>query len=209
MSRVTRWWWVRHAPVVGVDGIIYGADDVACDVSDAASFRALAKTLPGEAVWVTSHLTRAVKTAKAIAEAGLAFPEPVVERDLAEQSFGDWQGLSWDQMRELDQTSHDAFWQDPTRARPPGGESFADQIRRTARVIERMTTEHEGRDIVAVAHGGTVRAAVAHALGLAPEQGMAITVGTLSVSVLEHVKGGLLRGRGGAWRVVSINRRVG
>ncbi|MBI3113717.1 MAG: histidine phosphatase family protein [Rhodospirillales bacterium] len=85
----------------------------------------------------------------------------------------------------------------------------ADQIRRTARVIERMTTEHEGRDIVAVAHGGTVRAAVAHALGLAPEQGMAITVGTLSVSVLEHVKGGLLRGRGGAWRVVSINRRVG
>jgi len=67
----------------------------------------------------------------------------------------------------------------------------------------------EGRDIVAVAHGGTVRAAVAHALGLAPEQGMAITVGTLSVSVLEHVKGGLLRGRGGAWRVVGINRRVG
>jgi len=209
MSRVTRWWWVRHAPVVGVDGVIYGSDDVACDVSDVASFRALAGTLPGEAVWVTSHLTRTVRTAKAIAEAGLEVPEPVVERDLAEQNFGDWQGLSWDQMRSLDPLAHDAFWQDPTGARPPGGESFADQIRRTAKVIERMTAVHEGRDIVAIAHGGTIRAAVAHALGLAPEQGMAITVSTLSVSVLEHVKDRLLRGRGGAWRVVGINRRVG
>jgi len=209
MSRVTRWWWVRHAPVISVDGVIYGSDDVACDVSDAASFRALAGTLPGEAVWVTSHLTRTVRTAKAIAEAGLEVPEPVVERDLAEQNFGDWQGLSWDQMRSLDPLAHDAFWQDPTGARPPGGESFADQIRRTAKVIERMTAVHEGRDIVAIAHGGTIRAAVAHALGLAPEQGMAITVSTLSVSVLEHVKDRLLRGRGGAWRVVGINRRVG
>jgi len=209
MSRVTRWWWVRHAPVVGVDGIIYGADDVACDVSDAAGFRLLAGTLPGDAVWVTSHLSRTIKTARAIAEAGLQFPEPMVERDLAEQNFGDWQGKTWDQMREIDPLAHDAFWQDPTRARPPGGESFADQIRRTATVIERITAAHEGGDIVAVAHGGTIRAAVVHALGLAPEQGMAITVGTLSVSVLEHVKDRLLRGRGGAWRVVGINRRAG
>jgi alpha-ribazole phosphatase len=209
MSRVTRWWWVRHAPVVGVDGVIYGSDDVACDLSDTGSFRALAAMLPGEAVWVTSHLSRTVRTAQAIAEAGLEFPAPVVERDFAEQSFGHWQGLTWDQMRALDPAAHDAFWQDPTRARPPGGESFADQIRRTATVIERLTAEHEGRDIVAIAHGGTIRAAVAHALGLAPEQGMAITVSTLSVSVLEHVKDRLLRGRGGAWRVVGLNRRVG
>ncbi len=209
MSQVTRWWWVRHAPVIGVDGVIYGADDVACDVSDRPRFEALARTLPGDAVWMTSHLSRTVKTARAIAEAGLAFPEPMVERDLAEQNFGDWQGKSWAEMRELDPAAHDAFWQDPTRARPPGGESFADQIGRTARVIERMTARHPGRDLVAVAHGGTIRAAVAHALGLAPEQGMALTVSTLSVSVLEHVKDGLLRGRGGQWRVVGVNRQIG
>ena len=209
MSDVTRWWWVRHAPVVGVNGVIYGSDDVACDLSDAPRFQALARTLPGDAVWVTSHLSRAIKTAQAIAEAGLAFPPLAIEQDLAEQNFGEWQGLSWDQMRALDPMAHDAFWRDPTRTRPPGGESFADQIRRTAGVIERMTTEHGGRDIVAVAHGGTIRAALAHALGLRPEQGMAITVSTLSVSVIEHVKGGLLRGRGGAWRVVGVNRPAG
>ena len=26
MSGLTRWWWVRHAPVVGVNGVIYGAE---------------------------------------------------------------------------------------------------------------------------------------------------------------------------------------
>ncbi|HEX9701586.1 MAG TPA: histidine phosphatase family protein [Rhodospirillales bacterium] len=208
MSDVTRWWWVRHAPVVGVDGVIYGSDDVQCDVSHAPSFRALAKVLPGDAVWVTSHLTRAVKTARAIAEAGLQFPAPLVEKDLAEQCFGEWQGKTWNQMREIDPMAHDAFWQDPTRARPPGGESFADQIKRTRAVIGRLTAEHEGRDIVAVTHGGTIRAALAVALDLRPEQGMAIRVSTLSISVLEHVKDGLLRGKGGVWRVVGVNRPV-
>ena len=50
------------------------------------------------------------------------------------------------------------------------------------------------------------RAALAVALELKPEQGMAISFDTLSVSVLEHVEGGLLRGAGGVWRVVGVNR---
>ncbi len=208
MSGLTRWWWVRHAPVVGVNGVIYGSNDVDCDVSDTIQFKALAETLPLGAVWVTSHLTRAKKTARAISEAGLDFPEPAIEEDLGEQNFGDWQGLSWDRMRETDAETYDTFWADPARSRPPGGESFADLIIRTGAVIERLTAEHKGRDIVAVAHGGTIRAALAVALELAPEQGMAIQFDTLSVSVLEHVEGGLLRGAGGQWRVVGVNRLV-
>ena len=210
MSKITRWWWVRHAPVVGVNGVIYGANDVECDVSDEARFKALAEALPEDAVWVTSRLSRAIKTAKAISEAGAAtgldFPEPAIEEDLGEQNFGDWQGLSWDQMKETDAETYDAFWADPARSRPPGGESFTDLIIRTGAVIERLTERHKGRDIVAVAHGGTIRAALAVALELKPEQGMAISFDTLSVSVLEHVEGGLLRGAGGVWRVVGVNR---
>ena len=33
---VTRWWWIRHAPVVGTHGKVYGQMDVDCDVSDVA-----------------------------------------------------------------------------------------------------------------------------------------------------------------------------
>ena len=208
MSDVTRWWWVRHAPVVNGEGMIYGSSDIDCDVSDTAHFKSLAQVLPKDAVWFTSHLTRTKKTAQAIAEAGLDFPEPIVEEDLGEQNFGDWQGLSWNQMMKADPETYNIYWSDPTRNRPPGGESFTDQIARTGVVIDRLGEQHKGRNIVAVAHGGTIRAAMAVALKLEPEQGMAIRVDTLSVSIFENVEDGLLRGKGGVWRVVGVNRVV-
>ena len=208
MSTETRWWWVRHAPVAGVDGVIYGANDVDCDVSDKVRLKALAKALPEGAVWVTSHLSRAIKTAQAVADAGLDFPQPAIEEDLGEQNFGDWQGLSWDEMRKKDMDAYESFWADPTRTRPPGGESFADQIKRTGDVMGRLTIKHQGRDIVAIAHGGTIRAALSIALKLEPEQGMALRIDTLSISVIEHVEGGLLRGAGGVWRVCGVNQSV-
>ena len=153
MSGLTRWWWVRHAPVVNGDGMIYGSSDIECDVSDTAHFKALARVLPSDAVWFTSHLSRTIKTAQAIslagAETGLDFPEPIIEEDLGEQNFGDWQGLSWDKMMEADPETYKVYWSDPTRNRPPGGESFADQIARTGAVIDRLGEQHKGRDIVA------------------------------------------------------------
>ena len=71
-----------------------------------------------------------------------------------------------------------------------------------------MSIEHQGRDIVAVAHGGTIRAARAIALNLEPKQGMALRIDTLSISILEHVEDGLLRGAGGVWRVCGVNQGV-
>lgn len=206
MSTVTRWWFVRHAPVVGVTGKIYGSDDVQCDTSDTAAFRALAGTLPGKGVWLTSHLSRAKLTARSIARAGLVCPEPIIEKHLGEQDFGHWQGSSWTDMEASDPEAYVEFWKEPARRAPPGGESFADLIGRTAGVIDRYTANHPGEDIVAVCHGGTIRAAVAHVLSLTPELGMCFSIDTLSVTRLEYVEGGLLRGKGGMWRVGAINQ---
>lgn len=202
----TRWWLVRHAPVLGVEGKIYGADDVACDVSDEISFRNLAGRLPGDAHWITSHLTRAKLTAQSIRDAGLQAPDPEIDERFGEQSFGDWQGRSWPEMEAADPETYHAFWKDPVRNRTPGGESFADQIARVGAAIEEYSTRHAGRDIVCVSHGGTVRAALAHALGVDPAVGMSIAVHTLSVTVMEHVPDGLLRGKGRTWRIVHVNR---
>ena len=206
MTTVTRWWFVRHAPVVGVTGKIYGSDDVQCDTSDSAAFEFLARTLPGDGIWLTSHLSRAKLTAQSIALAGLAYPDPIVEEGLGEQDFGEWQGSSWNDMEAADPDAYFEFWREPARNAPPGGESFADLIARTAEIINRYTADHAGEDIVAVCHGGTIRAAVAHVLGLTPELGMSFTIDTLSVTRLEHVEGGLLRGKGGVWRIGAINQ---
>ena len=35
---VTRWWWIRHAPVSNPRGRIYGATDVPADTTDEATF---------------------------------------------------------------------------------------------------------------------------------------------------------------------------
>ncbi len=205
-TATTRWWLVRHAPVVGVEGKIYGADDVECDLSDLPSFQALARRLPGDAAWYTSHLSRAKLTAQTIRDAGLEAPDPIIDERFGEQSFGDWQGRTWDEMRGVDPVVYDTFWEDPVRNRTPNGESFSDQIKRVGEAIDHYTEQHPGRDIVCVSHGGTVRAAVSHALGLDPAAGMALTVHTLSVTVMEHVPGGLLRGKGAGWRIVNVNR---
>lgn len=206
MSTTTRWWWVRHAPVANMKGIMYGSDDVVCDTSDRESFVRLAGVLPEDGHWITSHLSRTHHTADAIKAAGLDFREPVIEEHFGEQDFGDWQGRRWDEMEASDPETYAAFWHDPARNRPPNGESFEDLINRTSAVIDRINHERQGETIVAIAHGGTIRAAISHALGLTPEAGMSFATDNLSLTCLEHVEGGLLRGKGESWRVVCINR---
>ncbi|MBK8908282.1 MAG: histidine phosphatase family protein [Rhodospirillales bacterium] len=203
--RPTEWWWVRHAPVIGPAGCIHGQHDVACDLSDRDCLAALARALPDDAVWLVTSLRRTRDTAAAIAAMGKHVPEPIVEPDFVEQSFGRWQGLNWEEMQERDPAAYDAFWQDPTRNPPPGGESFAAQMTRVAGAINRRTTEFAGRRVVSISHGGTIRAAVAAALALAPEAAMAVVIDTLSVTRFSFVEDGLLRGRGGVWLVQGVN----
>ena len=55
-----------------------------------------------------------------------------------------------------------------------------------------------GGDIVVVSHGGAIRAAVAHALGVHPENALAMSVDTLSLTRLDHIEG---PGKGHNWRL--------
>lgn len=201
----TRWWWVRHAKVPNPEGLIYGATDVACDVSNADAIRSLASTLPPDAVWVRSSLRRTRDTASAIAATGLTVPEPQVEPAFSEQSFGDWHGRSWSDFHAARDPAMRSFWEDPARNAPPGGESFEDLMTRVHPAIERLTASHSGREVVVVAHGGTIRCALALALGLVPERAMAFTIDELSLTRIDHIAGGTLKQGRGVWRVVFVN----
>jgi alpha-ribazole phosphatase len=198
---VTRWWWIRHAPAINPSGRIYGATDVPADTTDEVAMRALARQLPLGAQWVTSHLRRAKETAEALRRAGADAPSrPVVEKHLGEQSFGAWHGRTYAEI-EREVGAH-RFWLAPAHHRPPEGESFVDLVERVVPVIERLTAGHRGRDIVCVAHGGTIRAAVGHALALEPEAALRISTANLGLTRLDHV----YEGSGpGAWRVAWLN----
>lgn len=184
----TRWWWIRHAPVTEHKGRIYGDLDLNCDCSDRAAFQALARVLPKEAVWVTTPLKRTRQTAEALhAETtGLSVLAEEVVAALQEQSFGAWQGLTHQELGERRGEDWHRFWLAPAAEAPPGGESFAALTLRVRAAIDSLNAAHAGRDIVAVTHGGTIRAAIAHALDLPPERALGLAVGNLSLTRLDH-----------------------
>ncbi|MEA2804529.1 MAG: alpha-ribazole phosphatase, partial [Rhodospirillaceae bacterium] len=122
---VTRWWWVRHAPVPNPEARCYGQSDKDCDVSNQALFEHQAKLLPKGAVWYASNLLRARKTAEHLAKAGADMDKLNIDPDLAEQHFGEWQGLTYVEIAEKRANNH-LFWLAPPEHRPPGGESFLD-----------------------------------------------------------------------------------
>jgi alpha-ribazole phosphatase len=204
--RRTRWWWIRHAPVRVDGGRIYGQRDLPCDCSDTPVFSGLANFLPRKAVWVTSNLSRTQQTAAAIwAAASEPAPKFTQEKDLAEQNLGDWQGLDRESFLKGRRQEPDSYWYAAADERAPNGESFVDLATRVAAAVGRLTQEYEGRDIIAVAHGGTIRAAIALALGLPPRGGLAFTIDNCSLTRLDHYR----RNDETGWRIGTINQRFG
>ena len=156
----TRWWWVRHAPVREDGGCIYGQKDLGCDTSDRVVFEAVGKILPRNAVWYASNLKRTHQTADAIWAAGFPKPSEMPHVNaFAEQHLGQLQGMNRAAFyASLPVGSH---WLTAVDEPAPGGESFMDLYNRVCGAIERINAEQAGRDVIVVAHGGTIRAAVA------------------------------------------------
>ena len=83
----------------------------------------------------------------------------------------------------------------------PGGESFLDLSPRLSAGIEQINAEQAGRDIIAVAHGGMIKAAIALALGGQPDKGRAkFEIDNCSVTWLDHLASANYAG----WRVPNL-----
>ncbi len=202
----TRFWLIRHALVEeNARAMLYGVMDVAlCETTlleQAPMYRALAERLPHPARWVVTPLSRTQRTAAAIFAAGYPQAVPSVEPDLIEQSLGEWQGLPHADLPEKLANPAHAFWPLAGNEKPPGGESMVEVVARAGAALERLATVHAGEDVVIVSHGGTIRAAVAHALGVAPDNALHLSIQNLSLTRLERHPGG--------WRVVCVNELPG
>ena len=206
----TRWWWIRHSPVVNPGGLIYGQSEVPADLSDRRPVTALARHLPAAAQWIVTPLSRTRLTAAALIEAGAPGPADgiagaAVEPAFLEQSFGDWHGRTYDEVAPVSAGRRHPFWLAAASYRPPGGESFVEVMDRVGPAMDRWSNRApagaSGRDIVVVAHGGTIRAAIGKALDLQPEAALRIRVDTLSLTRLDH----LADGKDGQWCLFASN----
>jgi alpha-ribazole phosphatase len=202
----TRFWLLRHAIVAeNARTILYGTLDVElCPsslIAEAPMYAALAQRLPQPAVWVVTPLSRTRRTAEAIFAAGYPATDCAVEPDLSEQHLGEWQGLRHAELPARLTLPKHAFWPLGGAERPPGGENMHDVILRVGAAMERLAAVHAGVDVMIVGHGGAIRAAVAHALGIGPDNALHLAIYNLSLTRLERYAD--------AWRVSSVNETPG
>jgi broad specificity phosphatase PhoE len=202
----TNFWLVRHALVEeNARAFLYGTMDVPlCETTlleQAPMYRALATRLPRPADWVVTPLSRTQRTAQTIFAHGYPPAELGVEPAFIEQSLGDWHGLAHHELPPKLALPVHPFWPHAGDEKPPGGETMPEVIARVGRALERLAEERRGRDIVIVSHGGAIRAAVAHALRIAADSALHLSIQNLSLTRLERSDLG--------WRVICVNELPG
>jgi alpha-ribazole phosphatase len=180
---------IRHAPAAA-QGRLCGRTDVPlcrAPLPDLAALRR--RTAPARRM--SSPARRCRETAAAL------WPDADAEVDprLAEQDFGDWDGLPLAEVPDLGPLSRDAL----AAHRPPGGESFRDLCDRVHPALAAMAGGPA--PVAVVTHAGVVRAALALALG-DPAAAIAFDVAPLSLTRL-------LAGAPGEMSVLCVNCEVG
>jgi alpha-ribazole phosphatase len=204
---IMRFYWLRHAPPINPDNLCYGQADIRADISDDAAFARQANRLPEDAKWVSSPLIRTMDTAEKLA----AFRENGKtitirpDRALIEQSFGRWEKMTRTDMR--NDPGFPAYNNDPANVAPPGGESLIDLAGRVTPAIEKLIHDHpEGGNVVVVAHGGTIRAALHQATGLPMRDTLRLGVSPLSLTIIQYDPRKLKHGKN-PWSLESLNIR--
>lgn len=142
----------------------------------------------------TSDLQRAVQTAAPLA--GSLSLDPIVDVDLREIDVGSWSGRTRDEIRADDAPALDEYFQG--REGWTGGETYAEHELRSERAAARLAATDTDGAVVAVTHGGTLRALVLALLQIDHANRWRFTgIGHTSISHLS-------RGRFG-WRLVAFN----
>lgn len=168
-------WLIRHGETEwSRSGQHTGRSDIALTDTGRDQARALGAQLRGRqfALVLSSPMRRALETAYLA-----GFDDRVnVDLDLCEWNYGEYEGRTTPSIRET--VPGWTVWTHTI----PGGETPAEIANRVDRVIERVRST-EG-DAAIFAHGHVLRVLAARWLGLGPEAGRLLALGTATISVL-------------------------
>ncbi|GAA2214035.1 hypothetical protein GCM10009850_094990 [Nonomuraea monospora] len=170
------------------------------DPASLARASALRPLVTGRPAWV-SPARAAWQTAQALEL------EPHVCAALGEADCGRWGGLPYEQVAR-EESEALARWLTDPHAAPHGGESLATLASRVATWLDAARTPARrtpsspppAADGVVICDAGVIRAALAHALGLAPTTTAHFDLTPLSTTELLPTRDG--------WRVAHVNRKA-
>src|SRR5262249_60504995 len=87
----------------------------------------------------------------------------VIDDDLRETDFGDWDGFTLAEIQQRWPAAAAAWRRDPEQA-PPGGESFAETAHRVNRACDRLLGDRGGQTVLVGSHITPLKILLARAL---------------------------------------------
>ncbi len=189
---------VRHGDSEAAAGLCIGHTDVALSSSGFLAIQRLAAQWQGEAprFLFSSDLRRAQQSAQVFAARFAT--EPLADPRLREIDLGEWDGRRWDTIAVQDAARYRHWADNWLIQEAPGGESFSDVIRRTGAWLAALLGSTGDNDcVLTMAHAGSIRALLCHALGLPPARAFALKV--------DHARASRIRYRLGQFEVSYTN----
>ena len=155
----TKIYLIRHGETEGADARRYkGHIDVPLSENGISQVQRLSEHLSRNAelsAVYTSDLSRASRSAEIIAAPFNI--TPIVIRELKERNFGDWEGMSFDEIQKIYPDAFTSWAKNPLRFSPLNGESTLEVHDRVMPVFIRIEEENKGKNIAIVTHGGVTR----------------------------------------------------
>jgi broad specificity phosphatase PhoE len=133
----------------------------------------------------TSPMSRAVKTGEIIAAPLGLIVQPM--QKLNDIDYGQWQGLTPDEVRNRWGTDLEAWYRVPHLAHIPGGESLQEVLARTTQALGDIVGAHPSGDVVVVGHDSVNRVLLLFMLGLPLSRYWRLSQGTCAINVIDFV----------------------
>lgn len=109
--------------------------------------------------------------------------------DFREMAFGEWEGLSREEVAARFPEAYDLWRRAPHRLVLSSGDSLADVAARAERGVAELVAAHAGETIILVSHAIVLRLIVLQALGLAPERLWSVDASPAGITEIEYEPG--------------------
>ncbi len=137
---------------------------------------------PFDAVYA-SDLQRAWDTVQTIMASRDGSTPLIREPRLREYNKGEWQGLTWDDIR-ANRAEEYCRWRADRDQAPPGGEKLSEVVVRMSSVLDDARRAHPDGDVLFIGHGTSFRVLICSVMGLNPNLAWSMNTGNTSLSEL-------------------------
>lgn len=181
---------VRHGQTLwNLERKYQGHSDIALTEKGLNQAKAVAERLAEEKIDAVyaSDLSRAFKTAECIAAKHELTVQ--VEPQLREIKFGDWEGLTYEEISARWPGMLGKLWTTPDELEIPGGESFHQLKERAYAAVQKIVTAHPEQTVVIVAHGGTIGTILCAMLDIHLNHVWSIRQDNTAVNIIDYYDG--------------------